>query len=327
MPTPPSPSHPLILDGGLATTLEAPPFSLPLQTRLWSAAALLTAPATVRAAHAAFFRHGAQVGTTASYQASAGGLAQEGYDCSLRDVVSGSVAAVRGALDDAQEAGLGQSRPGYVAGSVGPYGAFLADGSEYTGEYALSRKEFKDFHRERVRVLLEEGVDVLALETLPNGEEVAALVELLAEDEFAASDVTAWVALSVKRGAGDGDVTLCDGTPLSAVCEIVEASSHFVAVGVNCVPQDLVSLALRLLRKHTTKTLLCYPNSGEVWDAEAKVWKGDKSQGASLEERLREWWDAGARWIGGCCRVGPRDIEVVRKIVEELWEKEQSERV
>ncbi|KAK7537281.1 homocysteine methyltransferase [Phyllosticta citribraziliensis] len=323
MPTPPSPSHPLILDGGLATTLEAPPFSLPLQTRLWSAAALLTAPKTVRAAHAAFFQHGAQVGTTASYQASAAGLQQEGYGCSLRDVVSASVGAVREALGDgAQEvAGLGQRQARFVAGSVGPYGAYLADGSEYTGAYDLSRAGFKDFHRERMRVLVDEGVDVLALETLPNGEEVAALVELLEEQEFAESGVAAWVSLSVKRDAA-GDVTLCDGTPLSAVCATVEASKHVVAIGVNCVPQDLVTPTLRLLREHSTKTLLCYPNSGEVWDAEAKVWRGDKSHGASLEERVREWWEAGARWIGGCCRVGPRDIEIVRRVVEELWEKE-----
>lgn len=327
MPTPPSPSHPLILDGGLATTLEAPPFSLSLQTRIWSAAALLTAPTTVRAAHAAFFQHGAQVGTTASYQASAAGLQQEGFDCSLHDVVGASVGAVQEALSDgAQEpAGLGQRQARFVAGSVGPYGAYLSDGSEYTGAYDLSRAAFKDFHRERMRVLVNEGVDVLALETLPNGEEVAALVELLEEQEFADSGVAAWVSLSVKRSA-EGDVTLCDGTPLSAVCAIVEASKHVVAIGVNCVPQDLVTPALRLLREHSTKTLLCYPNSGEVWDGKAKVWRGHKSQGTSLEERVREWWEAGARWIGGCCRMGPRETEIVRRVVEELWEKEQGQR-
>ncbi|KAK8204697.1 homocysteine methyltransferase [Phyllosticta capitalensis] len=324
MPNPPSPSHPLILDGGLATTLEAPPFSLPLQTRLWSAAALLTAPSIVRAAHAAFFASSAQVGTTASYQVSAAGLAQEGYEASLADVVGASVSAVREALGDARPPALCQSQAGFVAGSVGPYGAYLSDGSEYTGAYSLSRAAFKDFHRERMQVLVREGVDVLALETLPNGEEVAALVELLEEDDFAHSGVTAWVSLSVKPGV-DGAVVLCDGTPLADVCALVEKSPLVVAVGVNCVPQDLVTPALRLLRTHTTKTLLCYPNSGEVWDAEAKVWRGDKAQGRSLEDRVREWWEAGARWIGGCCRVGPKDIEVVRRVVEELWEKEVRE--
>ncbi|KKY28957.1 putative homocysteine s-methyltransferase [Diplodia seriata] len=343
-PLPLSPTTPLILDGALATELEAR--GLSLATRLWSAAALASSAPTIRAVHASYYAAGATVATTASYQASLPGLRAAGYtDGEARALVEKSVEVAREARDD--NGGLSL----VVAGSVGPYGAFLADGSEYTGRYALSKDAFKDFHRGRVAALLAAGADALALETMPNRVEIEAVAELL-RDEF--PHARAWLGVTVRRrreavrggavaaveeaavelrrvetggslakedGAVEGEeVVLSDGSGLKGVGELVRDSEQVVAVGVNCVPQDLVVEALRGLREGAgEKACLVYPNSGEVWDAEAKVWReGEATDGKALEDRVREWWTEGARWIGGCCRMGPKDIKVIRDVVEEL---------
>ncbi|OJD37359.1 homocysteine methyltransferase [Diplodia corticola] len=346
-----SPSTPLILDGALATELEAR--GLSLATRLWSAAALAApAPtAAIRAVHASYYAAGAAVATTASYQASAPGLRAAGYaEAEARALIVRSVDVAREAREE-QRRQQGASKEMLVAGSVGPYGAFLADGSEYTGRYALSREAFKDFHRERVALLVGAGADVLALETMPNRVEIEAVVELL-RDEF--PQTRAWLGVTVRRrreavkggavaaveeaavelrrvetggslakeeGSAEGDeLVLSDGSGLKGVGELVRDSEQVVAVGVNCVPQDLVVEALRALREGAgEKACVVYPNSGEVWDAENKVWlEGEATGGKALEERVREWWKEGARWIGGCCRMGPKDIKVIRQVVEEL---------
>ncbi|GME66523.1 homocysteine methyltransferase [Neofusicoccum parvum] len=334
-----TPTTPLTLDGALATELEAAGHAL--TTRLWSAAALRSSPSAILAVHRSYFNAGAKIATTASYQASFPGLRAAGY-------TDGEAAAlVRASVELAREAA---GPDGLVAGSVGPYGAFLADGSEYTGRYALGREAFKDFHRERVRCLVAAGVDLLALETVPNMEECRALVELLRE-EFAG--VRAWLSVTVRRrreavtgggvaiageevgaalervvtggsvgkevGSEEGEeVVLSDGSNLKGVAELVEGSEQVVAVGVNCVSQELVVPSLRALREGTRKPLVVYPNSGEVWDAEEKVWRGDKTGGSGLEERVEEWWREGARWIGGCCRMGPKDIAVINRVMERL---------
>ncbi|KAL1640558.1 hypothetical protein SLS58_006753 [Diplodia intermedia] len=352
-PLPLSPTTPLILDGALATELEAR--GLSLATRLWSAAALASSAPTIRAVHASYYAAGATVATTASYQASLPGLRAAGYtDGEARALVEKSVEVAREARGDDHDDhddDDGKSSSLVVAGSVGPYGAFLADGSEYTGRYALSKAAFKDFHRGRVAALLGAGADALAVETVPNRVEIEAVLELL-RDEFPRA--RAWLGVTVRRrreavrggavaaveeaavelrrvetggslakedGAVEGEeVVLSDGSGLKAVGELVRDSEQVVAVGVNCVPQDLVVEALRGLREGAgEKACLVYPNSGEVWDAEAKVWReGEATEGKALEDRVREWWKEGARWIGGCCRMGPKDIKAIRDVVEEL---------
>lgn len=351
MPSALSPTTPLILDGALATELEAR--GLSLTTRLWSAAALASpdSAAAIRAVHASYYAAGSTVATTASYQASLPGLRAAGYgDAEARALVKKSVDVAKEARDGEKKNG-GPSSPLLVAGSVGPYGAFLADGSEYTGRYALSVAAFKDFHRERIAVLLESGVDLLALETMPNRVEIEALIELLRE-EF--PDSRAWLGVTVRRrrealkggavaaveeavveltrvetggslakdeGSLEGEqLVLSDGSGLKGVGELVRHSEQIVAVGVNCVPQDSVVEALTGLREGAgEKACVVYPNSGEVWDAVEKVWReGDKAEGKTLENRVKEWWKEGARWIGGCCRMGPKDIKVIKEVVEKL---------
>jgi homocysteine S-methyltransferase len=191
-----------------------------------------------------------------------------------------------------------------VAGSVGPYGAYLADGSEYTGSYNLTDTAMKDFHRGRIAALISAGSDILALETIPSFAETRALLTLLAT-EFPSTE--AWISFSLRSS-----FQISDGTPLQEVVRFVEQFPNIVvAVGANCVAVDVAVEAVKVLKGYTRLPVVVYPNSGEVWNAEARGWKGERSDGEKLVERTREFWEAGARIIGGCCRTTPGDVEVI----------------
>lgn len=168
LPEPGAP--PLLLDGGLATELEARGHDL--SDDLWSARLLVDAPQEIVAAHLAFYRAGAVIATTASYQATFPGFRTRGigYDDGVR-LLRRSVELAK--LARAQLPGPRR----WVAASAGPYGAALADGSEYRGRYGRRVRELTAFHRPRLEVLAGAEPDVLALETVPDADEGAALVE------------------------------------------------------------------------------------------------------------------------------------------------------
>ncbi|KRE71761.1 homocysteine S-methyltransferase [Arthrobacter sp. Soil762] len=294
----------LTADGALATELEARGCSL--DDPLWSAKVLLERPQLIRDVHRDYFDAGANVATTASYQATPLGFAQRGLseDAAL-DLVALSVRlaeeARREHLDRHPQAG-----PLLIAGSVGPYGAYLADGSEYRGDYVLDAEAFKEFHRPRIGALVEAGADFLACETLPSFAEAEALLALTAE-----FDVESWFSFSLQDGAH-----ISDGTPLAAVGELCGSEPRVVAVGVNCVPLHLVPAALAALRGAGSKRLVTYPNSGESYDAATKTWASEsgkadpaaEAQTAGLAAGAGAWRELGARIVGGCCRTTPRDI-------------------
>lgn len=295
----------LIADGALATELEARGCNL--DDPLWSAKVLLEQPALIRDVHRDYFEAGANIATTASYQATPRGFAARGMaEEEALELVELSV----GLADEARREHL-MEHPGagplLVGGSVGPYGAYLADGSEYRGDYNLTPGEFEEFHAPRVAALVKAGVDFLAFETLPSFAEAEALLALSREH-----GVDTWFSFSLRDGGH-----ISDGTPLAAVAQLVDGQPHVAAVGVNCVPLDLVGPALTALGRHTDKPLVVYPNSGETYDAATKTW-GQASEGrggaagggasGSLAARAGEWQQAGARILGGCCRTTPRDI-------------------
>jgi homocysteine S-methyltransferase len=271
-----------VLDGGLATLLEARGHDL--SSELWSARLLRDDPEAVVAAHGEFYAAGAQVATTASYQASFPGFAALGLDAgTAAELMRRSVELARRARDE--------HRPdGWVAASVGPYGAFLADGSEYRGDYDLSVDALRAFHRPRLEVLADSGADVLALETIPCLAEVEALCA-----ELDGVGVEAWLSLSA-----DGDRTRA-GEPLAEAWAMAADVPEIVAVGVNCcVPRDVVTAL-----GGADGPLVAYPNSGQGWDAVRRTWTGESAFDAGAVD---DWLAAGARLVGGCCRVGPADI-------------------
>ncbi|MFD9700299.1 homocysteine S-methyltransferase [Lentzea sp. NPDC059081] len=279
----------VVLDGGLSTALELAGHDL--SDSLWSARLLLTEPDAVRAAHLAYFRSGAEVAITASYQASFAGFARHGISApETARLLRSSVELARSAASDVD----GQR---WVAASVGPYGAVLADGSEYRGRYGLSRRELAEFHRPRVEALCAAEPDLLAIETVPDVDEAVAVLDVVR-----GSGVPAWLSYSVR-----GERT-CAGQPLEEAFAAVSDVDEVVAVGVNCCAPEDVAGAVAAARRVTGLPVVVYPNSGETWDAEARAWSGG---GAGFS--AGEWVDGGARLVGGCCRTGPEQIAVLAR--------------
>ncbi|HBZ15748.1 homocysteine S-methyltransferase [Pantoea sp. NPDC088449] len=289
----------LILDGALATELEARGCNL--ADALWSAKVLMENPELIYQVHHDYFAAGAHVAITASYQATPQGFAARGLDeAQALVLIKQSVQLAQRARDD-YRASSASTAPLLVAGSVGPYGAFLANGAEYRGDYALPEEEMKAFHRPRVKALLEAGVDLLACETLPSFAEAQALISLLAEFP----DSCAWFSFTLRDAEH-----ISDGTPLSQVAELVNGAPQVLAIGINCVALESVTPALRNLQAQSDKPLLVYPNSGEQYDASSKTWHSAPS-GCTLHDKFHEWQQAGARLIGGCCRTTPQDIAAI----------------
>lgn len=292
-----------VLDGALATVLEARGCNL--VDKLWSAKILIEEPELIYKLHYDYFAAGARCVTTASYQASPRTFAHRGLTESeaVRLIKLSAELAHRARSEYLAERPTEAQRPLLVAGSVGPYGAYLANGAEYRGDYALDEADMIDFHRPRVQALLEAAVDVLAFETLPTLDEAKALVRLLGQ--FPGK--YGWFSFTLRD---DGHIS--NGTPLQEVAEFLDQHEQVAAIGVNCVRLEFVTGALKTLRQHTQKPLIVYPNSGEHYDAVSKTWNSLPSD-LKLVEQLDDWYAAGARLIGGCCRTTPADITAIRQ--------------
>ena len=291
----------VVLDGGLGTELERR--GADIGDPLWSARLLVDEPEAIIATHLAFFRAGAQVATSASYQASFEGFAARGINRPAAE------ALLRRSVELATEARrryrteVGVELDLLVAASVGPYGAMLADGSEYRGDYGLGLAELLDFHRDRLDVLASSGADLLAIETVPSLLEAEALVELLGTRPTA----RAWLSFSCRDGSHTRR-----GDPIEAAIDLAAASPGVVAVGINCTEPPFVAELIGRIAARTAKPIVVYPNGGERWNARGRSWSGpmaDLSAG-----QVASWIDAGARIVGGCCRVGPGTIAAIAGI-------------
>jgi homocysteine S-methyltransferase len=281
-------SGPVVLDGGLSTELEARGHDL--SSALWSARLLRDDPAAIVAAHAAFAAAGAQVATTASYQASLEGFVALGMSWRQAEaLIERSVILAREGQGD-----------GWVAGSVGPYGATLADGSEYTGDYVaeLDIRALRAFHRPRMELLAQAGADVLACETVPAAAEAGALVA-----EAAYLGVPIWLSLTTVLDA-EGVPRTRRGEPAEDVYALVAGVAEVIAVGVNCTAPAAIGPTVAAAAI-AGKPIVVYPNSGEGWDAVGRRWTGTPG---IPTDGVASWVEAGARLLGGCCRVRPADI-------------------
>jgi len=292
----------MVLDGALATELERR--GCDLDDPLWSARVLLEAPERIRAVHADYFAAGADAAITASYQASLEGFARRGID---REAALGlmrrSVTLAREARDAfwaRPENRHGRPRP-LVAASIGPYGAMLADGSEYRGDYGLTEDDLVAFHRPRMAAVVAAGADLLACETIPCLAEARALARLL--HEF--PDTMAWFSFSARDAAH-----ICHGEPLAEAAALLDDHPQVAAVGVNCTAPRFVPDLVRAARSRTARPIVVYPNSGEVYDVDRRAWRETPDAGA-FAEQARQWFRAGARIVGGCCRTTPDDIRAL----------------
>lgn len=285
----------MILDGGMSNALEDRGHDL--SDALWSARLLKDAPEEIAAVHRAYYEAGASVATTASYQASVVGFERAGVSRREAErLIAGSVAVAREVRDSL----AGDGRERLVAASVGPYGAVLADGSEYRGRYGLSAAELREFHLPRLELLIAAGPDLLAVETIPDVDEAEVLVGLLDELGF-----PAWLSYSI-----DGDLTRA-GQPLADAFAVT--SDTLVAIGINCCAPGDVQKAVETAAAVSGKPVVAYPNSGEAWDAGGRRWTGDATDSSTL---AHGWVTAGAAYVGGCCRVGPEDISALARALD-----------
>lgn len=292
----------VILDGALATELERR--GCDLRDPLWSAKVLLEAPELIRQVHIDYFLAGADCATTASYQATFAGLARRGLGpaeaAALLQRSVGLACEARAAFWADPAHRVGRPYP-FVAASIGPYGAFLADGSEYRGDYGLSAAELIAFHRPRIAALLAGGAELLACETIPCLLEAQALVQLLAEFPTA----SAWISFSARDGAHTHH-----GERLADCAAWLDDYPQVAAVGVNCTAPTFIPDLIRAMRSATAKPIVVYPNSGEHYDPASRSWQG-QSVDACFAADARDWYAAGARLIGGCCRTTPAHIRAV----------------
>jgi len=294
----------LVLDGGLATELERR--GQRLQDALWSARLLIESADEIAAVHDSYLNAGADCITTASYQATVHGFESAGLDsCAAEQLIRHSVRLAQTQRDQfwSNPANrIGRSRP-MVAASVGPYGAFMANGAEYTGRYDLDSRGLMEFHRDRWRLLADENPDVMLCETIPSWSETQVLADLA--NEF--PEIPTWISFCCLDSGQLGD-----GTPIDRCVQFLNAIPSVVAIGVNCVSPHSVATSISIIRAETTKEIVVFPNSGETWDALNKSWQGNNST-IELANLAVTWRRLGASMIGGCCRTGPDQTRQIRQ--------------
>jgi Homocysteine/selenocysteine methylase (S-methylmethionine-dependent) len=295
----------VISDGAMATEIERQ--GIAIDHKLWSARALVDHPESIKKVHLDYFRSGADVATTNTYQASIKGFEENGWsESEAIQFIIEAVSIAREARDVfwanlTEESRCRRAHP-LIAGSVGPYGAYLANGSEYRGDYSLSEEAFKTFHVGRMLALKQAGVDLFAFETMPNFAECKALARLL-EKSFPSD--SGWLSFSI---ADSGH--LCDGTPIGAATAYFNRFPQICAIGVNCTSTDHIAEAIAAIKKETEKPVIVYPNSGEVYDPDSKSWHG-QGHHQDYGALSRKWFECGAQLIGGCCRTSPGDIRQI----------------
>jgi homocysteine S-methyltransferase len=277
----------VLLDGGLATALED--LGNTFTSELWTGELLKSAPDQIRNAHAAFVEAGAQIIITSTYQVSFPGCLAKGW--THQEVVDALKLSVQLARD---------AKAPLVAASVGPYGAYLADGSEYRGNYSVTEQELIDFHKERLEILIACKPDYLAIETIPEIREAKVLLNLLKELN---NEIPVWIAFSCKDEA-----QLCSGESFKDAAKISkELGAHYV--GINCTSPELVTGLLESAREYGP--FVVYPNAGRTWNEKLKRLEGAATK--LSDQQIQEWAQCGATIIGGCCGIGPKDIAQVSK--------------
>lgn len=310
-----------VVDGGFATELER--HGADLNDPLWSAKCLITSPHLVRRVHKDYLDAGANIILTASYQATIQGFEAKGLSLTeAESLLRRSVEIAREARDvyyeecskgcqDFLENGKSSRRPVLVAASVGSYGAYLADGSEYSGDYPdeVTLETLKDFHRRRLQILAKSSADLIAFETIPNKLEAEAYAELLDQEE--GLNIPAWFSFTSNDG-----INVVSGDSILECASVADSCKHVVAVGINCTSPRFIHELVLSIRKVTSKPIIVYPNSGETYDAEHKKWvESNGVADGDFVSYISKWQEAGASLFGGCCRTTPNTIRAIASVL------------
>ncbi|XP_071735640.1 homocysteine S-methyltransferase 1 [Rutidosis leptorrhynchoides] len=304
-----------IIDGGFATQLELHGASI--NDPLWSALCLINNPHLISKVHLEYLEAGADIIVTSSYQATLPGFISRGLSLEQAEkLLEKSVKLATDTRDvfwnTVEKFGDHSYNRALVAASIGSYGAYLADGSEYSGYYGqnVDLNKLKDFHRRRLQVLVEAGPDLLAFETIPNKLEAQAIVELLEEENV---QIPSWICFSSVDG-----INAPSGESFADCIQLLNQSKRIEAVGINCAPPQFVHSLVQKFKELTNKVIVVYPNSGETWDGVAKRWMPSKYfNDDKFKVFATRWRDAGAKLIGGCCRTTPSTIRSLSKVLKQ----------
>ena len=293
-----------VIDGGLSTALEL--LGADISGPLWTAQTVIDDPALLERAHRSFVEAGADIIATASYQCGTKQFEAIGLSSKeARDALASTTTIARRAVEGTSVA---------VAASVGPFGASLANGSEYNGRYGVEWQQVEDYHREKLAILVDSGADLIAIETIPLADEALLIAEIL--EELGAPP--AWFSFGFADETQTYGLDVVDKAVLS-----IAGYADLVAIGLNCThPRYVDSLLASMSELVSGIPLIVYPNHGREWDAVARCWTGDSISISSVET-VRRWVDLGARFIGGCCGIGPEDIAHLGNLVSNFPENRE----
>ena len=299
-------SYPLLLDGGLSNELEKQ--GLKLNHPLWTAELIESHPEGIIEAHVRYLKAGADCILTSSYQASLQGFLDLSYsEADAMKLIAKSVDLAVEARDIFMSSHFKAKMP-LIGASIGPYGAYLADGSEYRGDYQVNDDVLHDFHVSRFEVLDGSKADFLACETIPSWSEARVLSELIER-----ATKPAWVSFSCKDGKH-----INDGTSIKQCAIQLSKNTNIFAVGVNCTaPEHVSTLISELKPVNSNKRIVVYPNSGEIFHANDKTWSG-REHSFDLIQGVQEWLELGADIVGGCCRIGPNEIKQFQQLTSQI---------
>ena len=299
----------LVLDGAAGSYLEA--MNVPLHPKLWSSGALMNKEGqmAIRDLHRAYLDAGADVITSVTYQASVAGFQEAGL--SEKD----SYNLIKLGISLAQEEAKLYGPDKLVAAGFGPYGAYLCEGQEYTGDYkSIHKSTLRDFWLPRINAALEKRPDYILFETIPNLDELEVIVNDLTP-LCKAQGIPVWVSLSIK--IEEGDVKLADGTDLHELTDMVDRIS---LIGANCFDAHRINLILGKFQQ-LKMPLIFYPNHGEVYDGITKTWTRSDTVECFNSDMIRNMIECGTLVIGGCCNTTPDTIRIINKAVQEQKEK------
>ncbi|WP_448904751.1 homocysteine S-methyltransferase [Gemella sp.] len=292
----------VVIDGALSTALEKK--GMDLNHKLWTAKVLVEHPEKIKEVHKEYYEAGANIAITSTYQASILGFKDLGYsEEKAEEFIRKSVELAKESREEAVS-----DKDMWIAGSVGPYGAYLADGSEYRGDYAVDNQFLEEFHEKRIDILIKEGVDLLAIETIPNLEEIKVLLNILSNYP----ETVAWVTCSLKDSEH-----ISDGSRLEDVQVLLEGNNQVVGYGINCVKPEFVAESIGLLSKNRSKKIIAYPNGGAIYDPSTKEWSNSDSSEHIFSTDCLDWYEKGCSMIGGCCCTTKDDIEILSKTLSE----------
>ena len=290
--------YPLLIDGGLSNQLEAQGCNL--NHTLWSAHLIEQNPDAIIEAHLAYLQAGAKCIITSAYQASLPGLLKAGYSQSQAEqIIRKTVELAEAAIKRSK-----RSEKIYIAASIGPYGAYLADGSEYRGDYGISDQNLKSFHKGRIELLDQTNADFFAFETIPSLQETRVLTELLQHTKK-----SAWLTFTCKD-----ESQLCDGSTIDDAIDIIKDHPKLFAVGINCTAPQNISALIKKIKTHCEKRVIVYPNSGDHYDIEIKRWH-HASDPIPFRDMAQQWLELGVDIIGGCCQIGPQQINQLNDLI------------